>query len=72
MTRITAKLRVAKAQLRSCGLCGHPDQRHRLWGAIRDRFVAGESLVELSRDYGMTYAEVESFLRLAIQERRKR
>ena len=55
-----------------CGICGYPDARHRMWDVILARFLAGESIVALARDYQMTRAEVEEYLRLAIKDRRRR
>ncbi len=49
-----------------CAFCGHPDARHRVWDAIRDRFLAGESLEALRLDYGIDQEDVERYLRLAL------
>ena len=52
-----------------CGLCGHPDARHRVWEAMLERFIAGEMLPDLADDYGMTVAEVLWHLEWAVDER---
>ena len=54
-----------------CLVCGHPDKRHRMWDAIRDRFLAGESLAASARDYDVSRAEIEQWLRGAMTERRR-
>jgi hypothetical protein len=41
-----------------CGLCGHPDRRHRVAEAILDRWSAGDQAAELASDYGLTVADV--------------
>jgi hypothetical protein len=52
-----------------CLVCGrHPDKRHRLWDAIKDMFVAGDSLDELAEEYGYTRLEIEQWLRLALTD----
>lgn len=35
-----------------CAFCGHPDQRHRIVDAIRDRIAAGERTSDVLNDYG--------------------
>ena len=55
-----------------CLVCGHPDKRHRMWDAIRDRFLAGESLAALARDYAVPQVGIELWLRLAMIEQRRR
>lgn len=34
-----------------CGMCGHPDQRHRVAEAIAERVAAGEDAQAVWRDY---------------------
>jgi exoribonuclease R len=35
-----------------CLFCGHPDQRHRIVDAIKERTDAGEPMDEVLHDYG--------------------
>ena len=52
-----------------CLVCGrHHDKRHRMWEAIRDRFVAGDTIEDLAEEYGYTRVEVEQWLRLAMTD----
>ena len=47
-----------------CAICGGPDSRHRLFDAIKSRFTAGESVVELADDYGLGVDVVELLVKL--------
>ena len=40
--------------------------------AVRDRFLAGESLAALARDYQTSRAKIEQWLRVAMTEQRRR
>ena len=40
-----------------CGLCGHPDARHRIWDAIIDR---PESEEELAEDYELPIEAIKA------------
>jgi hypothetical protein len=55
-----------------CGFCGHWDKRHRMWDVIGDRFLAGESIEGLARDYDYSDEAMENWLRLALQAARAR
>jgi hypothetical protein len=61
-----------------CAFCGHPDAQHRIKDAILSRFLAGESIANLARDYGsphhdnlFRYAQIEEWLRQAVREQRE-
>jgi hypothetical protein len=61
-----------------CAFCGHSDQQHRVRDAVLSRFLAGESIGSLAHDYGSPYhdnlfrhAQIEEWLRQAIQEQRE-
>lgn len=41
-----------------CGLCGHPDARHRIIDAWTDRFKAGDALEEIAEDFSRDSYEV--------------
>ena len=57
--RATDKLDLIGPYRGSCGLCGHPDARHRVYDAIRERLAAGESVEGVAADYLMTVAVVQ-------------
>lgn len=42
-----------------CGLCGHPDARHRVIDAIASRVRAGDGPEETGEDYGISVELVE-------------
>ncbi len=42
-----------------CGLCGYPDQRHRVFEAIEDMVNAGDDAASVAADYGLTVEAVE-------------
>ncbi len=46
----------------SCGLCGGPDARHRLFEAISERHAAGDSSSHLATDYATDVATIEAVL----------
>ncbi len=37
-----------------CAFCGHPDSRHRIVDAMKERIAADEKLEEVLEDYGWT------------------
>lgn len=45
-----------------CAFSGHPDKRHRVWGAIIERHRAGESTESLAEDFGVPEEAVEAVL----------
>lgn len=46
-----------------CRICGNdPEQRHRVWDALTDRWQAGESLVEVAADYEVTPDDVAAVM----------
>lgn len=49
-----------------CLFCGHPDQRHRIVDAIKERTNAGEPMDEVLHDYGWSVAR---FWRIAREVR---
>ena len=59
---VTERAENAEAALSECALCGHPDSRHRVVDAIRERAATGEPLAEVLADYGWT---AERFDRVA-------
>jgi len=38
-----------------CGLCGHPDARHRAAEALTERLEAGDQPADLAADYNLTW-----------------
>lgn len=44
-----------------CGLCGHPDARHRIWDMILD---SPESDRDAADEYGVSVAAVEAVRRI--------
>jgi hypothetical protein len=46
----------------ACGLCGHPDARHRIYDAMSSRHSAGESVEEIADDYDTTPEVVREVL----------
>jgi hypothetical protein len=47
----------------ACGLCGHPDARHRTADAVTERLLAGEEAATVGGDYGLP---ASSALELAV------
>lgn len=46
-----------------CLVCGNdPEQRHRLWDAVVERWQAGESLGVIAADYGATTDDVAAVM----------
>jgi hypothetical protein len=45
-----------------CGLCGHPDARHRLYDAIQDMVAAGDDVEATASDYGLTVETVQAIV----------
>ena len=41
-----------------CVFCGHPDSRHRIVDAIREREAAGEDLMDVLAQHGWTFEEL--------------
>ena len=36
-----------------CGLCGHPDARHRICDAVAERLRAGDTVADIATDYDL-------------------
>ena len=46
-----------------CRICGNdPEQRHRLWDAMTDRWMAGEPLADIGTDYDATTDDVAAVM----------
>lgn len=48
----------------ACIFCGHPDARHRLFDAIKERYQAGDRVEDLAYDYRLAIELIEAVLRL--------
>lgn len=55
-----------------CGLCGHPDARHRLADAIRGQYAAGELVPVIAEYFGVTVRAVVAVIRAQPRRRRER
>lgn len=57
LARLKAALDEVQPGYSRCGLCGWPDNRHRRVDASTGALVAGDSVVAVGEDYGLTPVE---------------
>jgi hypothetical protein len=49
-----------------CGICGHPDRRHRTGDALTERIIAGETAAAISLDYNLAEPDVQEIVLAAL------